>query len=153
NRWNRRTVHIIKSFPDAAWRGALGDYFWRFAFMHALRFGMAVLALAFVVHVEMSAADDKPKYDVSEVMQMAHEGGLLKKVAEGKGNKKDKEDLLEMYVALSKNTPKKGDAKEWKKLTDPIVVSAKEVVKGEKGSEAKLKKAVNCKGCHDKFKE
>src|SRR5258708_7458905 len=105
----------------AEWDNYLGEWF-----MHALRFVLSLAALAFLVRLKMNAADDKPKYDIGEVMQLAHEGGLFKKVAEGKGNKKDKEDLLEMYVALSQNKPKAGDAKEWKKLTDPIVSAAKE---------------------------
>ena len=95
-----------------------------------------------------AAQDDKPKFSVSEVMQMAHEGGLLKKVVDGKPTKADKADLLEMYVALSKNKPPQGDAKSWKDKTTVIVDAAKGVAKDEKGAQAKLKKAVDCMACH-----
>lgn len=118
----------------------------------ACRGALALFALTVLASLEFQAADE-PKYTTDEVMQMAHKGGLLKKVVEGKPTKKDKEDLLEMYVALSKNKPSKGPEKSWKDMTTAIVSAAKSVVADEKGAPAKLKKAVNCNGCHDTHRD
>jgi hypothetical protein len=105
---------------------------------------MGIIALG----VYPASGQDKPKYDISEVMQKAHKGGLLKKVTGGNASAEEKTQLLEYYTALSQNKPPKGDEKEFKKRTDPIVAAAKEVVAGKEGAEAKLSKAVNCKDCH-----
>ena len=105
-----------------------------------------VLACAFAV----SQADDKdkPKFTIKEVMKKALKGGLHKKVAGGTASDKEKKELNEMYVALSKNKPKKGDAASWKKLTGALVKASKDAVDGKDGAAAALKKAGNCGACH-----
>src|SRR5436309_3496267 len=121
--------------------------------MHrVIPFAVAALAVAVLAGLDNFRAADAPKNSIQDVMQQAHKGGLLKKVTEGKGSKQDKADLLEMYTDLSKNKPPKGDDKSWKAKTDPIVTAAKAVVAGDKGAEAKLKKAVDCMGCHSVHK-
>lgn len=123
--------------------------------MHRLiPFAAAAFALAVLAGLDNYRAADKdaPKNSIQDVMQQAHKGGLLKKVTEGKGSKQDKADLLEMYTDLAKNKPPKGDEKSWKAKTDPIVAAAKAVVAGDKGAEAKLKKAVDCMACHSVHK-
>jgi hypothetical protein len=96
----------------------------------------------------LAAAEKKPKYSIKEVMEEAHKEGLLKKVASGKGDKEDKDKLLELYTALSQNKPPKGDADDWKDRTAKMVAAARDVSKGEEGAEKKLAKTVNCMGCH-----
>src|SRR5262245_47400938 len=91
---------------------------------------------------------DKAKYSISEVMLKAHKGGLLTKVAAGKGDKADAEKLLEMYTELAKNKPPEGDAESWKKFTDGLVAAAKVAVKGGPDAGKRLKKAANCTACH-----
>jgi hypothetical protein len=115
-----------------------------------LPFLLALVGVGALASLEgFQAADkDKPKFSIQDVMQQAHEGGLLKVVVEGKAKDKDKKELLEMYIALSQNKPPQGTEKSWKEKTGPIVAAAKDVVAGKKGAEAALKKAVDCKGCH-----
>jgi hypothetical protein len=90
----------------------------------------------------------KPKYTIKEVMQKAHKGGLLTKVASGKGEKADAEKLLEMYTALAKNKPPEGDAQSWKRFTMGLVAAAKVAVEGGPNAGKRLKAAANCSACH-----
>jgi hypothetical protein len=98
-----------------------------------------------------SASEGDKKFTIKEVMQKAHSGGkksLLFRIAAGMGEKKDAEQLLEMYNSLSKSESPKGEAKDWKERTDKMVAAAKDVVAGKDGSGAALQKSVNCAGCH-----
>ena len=110
----------------------------------------AVLAL-FVASIGLfaTAQDDKPKYTTKEVMKKAHDDPKLwSKVASGKASKEEKELLVDLYIALVKNKPDKGDQKSWDEKTKALVEAAKECVKDDKAGGPKLQKAVNCKGCH-----
>jgi hypothetical protein len=114
-----------------------------------LPFAAAVLAVAVFAGAGAFRADDKSsKYTTKEVMKLAHKEGLMKKVASGKGTKEEKEELLGLYIALSKNQPPKGDPDDWKKRCEAIVTAARDVVAAKEGAEQKLTKAVNCMGCH-----
>src|SRR5882724_535691 len=95
-----------------------------------LRFAVAALAVAgFAGLSAHGAADDKPKYTIEEVMDKAHDkdNSLLGKVIAGKASDDEKKQLLELYVALSKNKPDKGDEKSWKSKTDALVMAAIDV--------------------------
>jgi mono/diheme cytochrome c family protein len=99
------------------------------------------------------AADEKPKFTIKEVMQKAHNDGLLNKIKDGKGTKADKERLLELYSELAKNRPPRGDEKAWKQKCEAIVAAAKEVLAAKNELSArtgieKLDMAVNCQTCH-----
>ncbi len=85
-------------------------------------------------------------------MAQAHKNGLYKKVGQGKATKEEKEKLVELYTALAKNTPPKGDAAAWKKQTEEMLAAAKGSLNGDKDAEAKLLKIVNCGSCHKEFK-
>ncbi|MBL8798339.1 MAG: hypothetical protein JNM56_30875 [Planctomycetia bacterium] len=115
----------------------------------------ALLAL-FVASIGLFAVaqDDKPKFTTKEVMKKAHDGNpkLCAKVATGKASKEEKEQLVELYVALSKNKPAKGDAKSWEEKCNALVAAAKECLTDDKAGGAKLQKAVNCKACHEVHK-
>jgi hypothetical protein len=115
-------------------------------------FALAVLTLGLAAGLGAyrAAFEDKPKYTIEEVMEKAHEGdkSLMKKIVAGKGSKEEKEQLLEMYVALTKNKPPKGDDKSWKEKTEALVAAAKAVLADEAGADAKLKKAATCAACH-----
>lgn len=120
-----------------------------------------LLSVAILAGFSLSAGDkdkkddDKPKYTIKQVMAKAHGGdkkSLLFKIAGGKGEKKDAEQLLELYANLSKAEPPKGEPASWKKKTEEMVAAAKDVVAGKEGAEAKLQEAVDCKGCHSAHK-
>jgi hypothetical protein len=104
------------------------------------------------VNAQEKKEDDKPKYTIKQVMEKAHKNKLLNKVAAGEGTKEDAQQLLELYQALGKNQPPKGEAEGWKKKTVAIAEAAKEVVDGKPGAGAKLTKAANCANCHKEHK-
>ena len=97
--------------------------------------------------------DAKAKVSIKDVMK-AHKGkpSLLVKVRSGKASDADKKKLLELYTALTKTKPPKGDAAAWKKRTAALVVAAKAVVAGKKTGGKLLAKATNCKACHTAHK-
>jgi hypothetical protein len=115
---------------------------------------LAVVAVGFAGLGLLSAGDDKPKFTIKEVMAKAHKGkpALCGKVAGGKASKEEKEELVQYYIALTKNKPPKGDAGSWKEKTEALVAAAKACLADEKDGPAKLQKAVNCKGCHEVHK-
>ncbi len=113
-----------------------------------------VASLAILAGVGTSAVGGG-KYTIKEIMAKAHKGGkksLLFKIAAGMGEKKDAEQLLDLYQELAKNKPPQGEAASWKKKTDAMVAAAKEVVAGKEGSGKKLQMSVNCMGCHSVHK-
>ncbi|MFN4261411.1 MAG: hypothetical protein ACK4RK_19165 [Gemmataceae bacterium] len=116
-----------------------------------LPFGVAVVALVGVLNTGLfqAAADEKPKYTISEVMVKAHKQGLLKKVTSGQASDAEKKQLCELYAALAATPCPKGDAASWKKMTGAIVVACEKVAKGGGAADqAALAKAVNCGACH-----
>jgi hypothetical protein len=100
------------------------------------------------------AADEKPKYTIKEVMKKAHSGDpkLCAKVAGGKASKEEKEELVTLYTALTGNKPPRGDEGDWKERTQALVTAAKACLADDKEGPGKLKKAVDCKGCHELHK-
>jgi hypothetical protein len=119
----------------------------RFFLAANLVFGLTIVALG------GPADQDKPKYTISEVMQQAHKGGLLKKVQEGKANDEDVKLLVEYYKALTLNKPPAGDENAWKKQTEKMYSDAKLIADGKKDDGiAALKKDINCMNCHKMFK-
>lgn len=112
------------------------------------------LMMACFVSLPVIAADDEeaPKITIKQVMKTAMKGGLLKKVASGDADEAEKKELHNMLVALSKNTPKKGEAESWEKFTGALVKAGKAAVDGDEGAGEMLTKAANCKGCHEAHK-
>lgn len=111
------------------------------------------LLVCFVTLPVLAADDDDgPKYKTKEIMKKALKGPLLKKVAGGDASDDEKKQLHDMLVALSKNSPPKGEADSWKALTGALVKAGKAAVDGDEGAGAALKKASNCKACHSKHK-
>jgi surface antigen len=107
--------------------------------------GMCVFALALVMDGSVSGGD-KDKVSIKVVMQKAMKGGLCTKVATGKANEDEKKQLVELFTAMSKNEPPKGDAESWKAKTKALVDAAKA------GDGDALKKAANCAACHSEHK-
>lgn len=114
-----------------------------------LAFGVVTVLSLTAIVATVARADDKAKHTIAEVMKKAHGGSkLANKVADGKANKEDKEQLLELYQALAANKPKKGDDKSWKEKTEALVSAAQAALKGEADAGEKLTKAKDCKTCH-----
>jgi hypothetical protein len=120
-------------------------------------FTMAVMTLGLVAGLGMfQAADDaKPKYSIEEIMEKAHKGkqNLFKQVVDGKANANQKTQLLDYYQELAKNKPSKGDLSDWQMRTTAMVKAAQKVAGGNDGARQELKKAANCKACHELHRE
>lgn len=113
-----------------------------------------VVAVAFGLSwgILAAAQDDKPKFTIKEVMQKAHKGGLMKKIASGQGTKEEAGELVAMYNALGKNKPPKGEPGSWEAKTKALITAAQEVVDGKEGAGMRLQQAANCMACHSVHK-
>jgi hypothetical protein len=116
--------------------------------------GMGVLAILGLVLSTATGADEK-ELTIKQIMKKGHDTGkppLCGKVAGGKASKEEKQELLDLYVALSKTKPPMGDADGWKTKCEALVAAAKKCVADDKEGPADLKKAVACKACHEVHK-
>lgn len=100
--------------------------------------------------IPLSIADDANA--TKKAMKVAMKGGLCKKVASGESDAAEQKELLALFTDMSKETPAKGDAESWKEKTGALVSAAQGVIDGKDGATAQLKKAANCKACHDVHK-
>lgn len=107
-----------------------------------------VLTLAVGGTLALSA--DEEEVTIKDVMKKAHGGkpSLKDKVQTGKASDDEKKMLLELYTALSKNKPPKGDEEDFKKRTEDLVAAAKAATEGKKNATQLLAKATNCAACH-----
>ena len=98
-------------------------------------FGMAMVQTA-------DAADKKITHEqIEEVMKEGFKAKLHEDLASNKA-------VLAKYAEwLAAYKPPRGDAENWKKKTGAIVAAIKA------NDQAGLKKAVNCKACHNVHKE
>src|SRR5581483_6251475 len=111
-----------------------------------------VAMLSMAVLLGVNQVGEKAKYKSSEVMQKAMKGGLCGKVAGGKASDEEKKQLVELFTALSQNTPPKGEAASWKEKTGALVAAAKAAAAGDAKAGAALKSAANCAACHKAHK-
>lgn len=102
---------------------------------------IAVLALVLVFGGN-GAGQERPKYQIKEVMVKAMKSNLYAKVAAGKATEVEKKTLVELFTALNQNAPPRGDATAWKEKTSAMLEAAK------KGNVAALKSTANCTACH-----
>ena len=96
--------------------------------------------------------DGEAKYSVKQIMKIAHKDKLLNKVTSGKASAEEKTKLLDLYISMLENKPKKGDEESWHKLNGALILAAAKVTVGREGAVAELKKASNCKACHSVHK-
>ncbi len=110
-------------------------------------------ALAFVATATMMpltiAQDGKA---IKKAMKEAMKGGLCKTVASGGGTAEEKKKLYELFADMCKEMPPKGDKASWEEKAGALASAAKAVVDGKDGATAQLKKAANCKSCHEAHK-
>ena len=104
------------------------------------------------IGLNSKADDEKELKPISEIMENAMKGGLVKKVASGQADEKEKLELLDMMIDLVQNDPPKGDAMQWKMMAGTAMMDAAKVVVGRENAGEELAKSTNCKACHDLFK-
>ncbi|MDB5310561.1 MAG: hypothetical protein JWO38_4763 [Gemmataceae bacterium] len=128
--------------------------------------GLGIVSLS--VETVASAKDKKDEKlpDIPAIMKKAHaktDGYLDKIAAEAKAGKwedaeTDAKSLVLAGEALGKNTPPKGDAKPWEKLSAKYVDSAKAVADATEKKDAKAVTAAlgtirkSCGACHSAHK-
>ena len=113
-------------------------------------------ALGMVGFVGFNASAFAPKAaSIKDVMKatFAPNGGKLLAKATGKeATAEDKEKFLECVKNLTDAKPPKGSEESWKKKTDAIVKAATNLKEGKEGANKEVRKATNCKACHDEHK-
>ncbi|MCF7959502.1 MAG: hypothetical protein K9M08_02060 [Pirellula sp.] len=114
------------------------------------------IAIAAILLLGFSHANsfNAEKKTIKEVMKagLAGNTSLLKKVLGGDASAEEKMKLLDLYIDLVENDAPKGDETEWKMMAGMAMLTAAKVVAGREGAIDELKKASDCKSCHDKFK-
>ena len=105
-----------------------------------------------VVAVVLCVAGAQAK-SIKDVMA-AHKGkeSMVANIIAGKGTDEDHKKLLGLYEFLATQKPPQGDEASWKSKTEALVAVAKDVVAKKEGATAALKKASDCKSCHDVHK-
>lgn len=93
-------------------------------------------------------------YDMESIMKdgFKGDGSLFGKLKAGSATAEEKKELLEMFVSLQGHSPSKGDAASWKEKTTTLKDAMQAFVDG-KGDVEAVKKAANCKACHDVHRE
>lgn len=119
------------------------------------KFSTMAVALTVTIGVFAGLSQaSSPDATIKKVMKSAFnkKSGLCGTVVSGKATDDQKKELLGLFEDLSKATPPKGDAKSWKTKTTALVKAAEAATEGKPGADGALKKAANCKACHDAHK-
>ncbi|GAA4439584.1 hypothetical protein [Bremerella cremea] len=111
-----------------------------------------LLAVVLLGNIAMADKGEDSKFSTEEIMKKGFKGGLIAKVAKGEADDEEKKLAMEMLESLAKNPPHKGSEESWKEKTTALIEAAKATIDGKEGAGDKLKKAANCKTCHDVHK-
>jgi RNA polymerase sigma factor (sigma-70 family) len=93
---------------------------------------------------------------IPDIMREAHltpgnrgtKNNLDNKVMDGKATRVEQQQLLDLYQALGRREPPRGDGRAWKARTGEMVAAVKAVMAGENQAAVRLLKARDCKACH-----
>jgi hypothetical protein len=80
------------------------------------------------------------------------EDALAKKAGKGEASDAELAELLKCFEALTKAKPAEGNDASWEKKTSALVSAVKKIQAKEASGLSDLKKATNCKACHDPHK-
>jgi hypothetical protein len=86
------------------------------------------------------------------VMRDAVKKGQWKKLASGEASKEDAVKLIGLFEDLHLNSAPHGEAKSWEEKTQTILKAAQGAAKHEEGAGDQLKKAMDCRSCHQAHK-
>lgn len=118
---------------------------------HTTPMKKSALTLLFVAaSLGAATADDTVKEAMKKYFKP--EGALAKKAGTKGGATADElAELLKCYEALAKAKPSKGDDASWAAKTGALIEGVKKAQK-DPADVGDLKKATNCKACHDVHK-
>lgn len=117
-----------------------------------------VLSVAFMgvltVPWTASRAEDskESKHSIADIMDATMKKGQWKKLAKGEASKDETEKLLKLFEELQQAKPPHGETKSWDEKTKELVNAAQAAAKGETGAGDRLKKAADCRMCHQAHK-
>jgi len=98
------------------------------------------------------AQETNANLTIKDVMQRSMKDGLAKKVAGGQATADEKQELVQLFEAMSKSKPPRGDEASWKEKTTELVAAAKGAVAGDSDAGTRLSAAINCGACHKAHK-
>jgi len=116
---------------------------------------MVAMAGLFAFSRVTSQAEDKkqPQHTVAQVMQEAMKKGQWKKLAAGEATPEEAEKLVALFEDLQLNKPPHGDPQSWEEKTHAIVEAAQAAARNEKEARTLLKRAIDCRSCHQSHKD
>jgi len=116
---------------------------------------MAAIAAGMLLMGSTQAEDKKPEapeIPIKTVMKEAMASKLAAKAAEGKATAEEVKKLADLFTALHKAKPPKGEAESWNMKTEALVKAIKGVAEGNAEAQKALGKAINCGACHGAHK-
>lgn len=107
------------------------------------------------IQAEEKPSEEKPevRHTVIQVMNGAMKKGQWKKLATGEATPEQATKLLALFDDLRANKAPHGDAVSWEEKTQEILEAAQAAAKKETGAGDRLKKAIDCRSCHQAHKE
>jgi hypothetical protein len=106
--------------------------------------------LCIAVGISSASADATVKSAMKKYFKP--EDALAKKAGKGEASDAELSELLKCFEALTKAKPAKGDDSSWEKKTAALVGAVKKIQAKDAAGLSELKKATNCKACHDVHK-
>ncbi len=104
------------------------------------------------IPLTFSYGDDEQPTTIKSIMKVAFKEGLARKVATGKADPEEQQQLLKLTQAMQQLTPPEGDAESWTEKTKLLVEAVQAVVDGQEEGPALLRTATNCMTCHEVHK-
>ena len=111
---------------------------------------IALTLLALTVAAATASADDLIKNAIKK--NFKPEDAITKKASKGEASDAELAELLKCVEAIAAAKPSKGAATSWEAKTGALVAAVKKVQAKDPAGASELKKALNCKACHDVHK-
>lgn len=111
---------------------------------------LALTLLALTVAAATASADDLIKNAMKK--NFKPEDAISKKASKGEASDAELAELLKCVEAIAAAKPPQGAATSWEAKTGALVAAVKKVQAKDASGASELKKALNCKACHDVHK-
>lgn len=93
------------------------------------------------------------RFSIAQIMNLGHDNKLYRELLTHPVNPDVAERMLTLYRDLPSQVPPQGDLDDWKERANNLLRAAESAVAGDSGSDAALKRAVNCSSCHNRFRD